>query len=42
MYSREIEKQLIGRIHRIGREKPVKVFRLITKDTVEEEIYRMF
>ncbi len=42
MYAREIEKQLIGRIHRIGREKPVKVFRLITKDTIEEEIYRMF
>ena len=42
MYCREIEKQLIGRIHRIGRAKPVKVFRLITKDTIEEEIYRMF
>jgi SNF2 family DNA or RNA helicase len=39
MYSKEIEKQLIGRIHRIGRTKDVDVFRLITKDTVEEEIY---
>ena len=41
IYCREIEKQLIGRIHRIGRAKPVKVFRLITKDTIEEEIYTM-
>ena len=39
MYCKEIEKQLVGRIHRIGRIKPVDVFRLITKDTIEEEIY---
>ncbi len=39
MYCKEIEKQLIGRIHRIGRSKPVDVFRLITKGTIEEEIY---
>jgi SWI/SNF-related matrix-associated actin-dependent regulator 1 of chromatin subfamily A len=39
MYCKEIEKQLIARIHRIGRTKPVDVFRLITKDTIEEEIY---
>jgi SNF2 family DNA or RNA helicase len=39
MYCKEIEKQLIARIHRIGRIKKVDVFRLITKDTIEEEIY---
>ena len=39
MYCKEIEKQLIGRIHRVGRTKQVDVFRLITKDTIEEEIY---
>ena len=39
MYCKEIEKQLIARIHRIGRTKSVDVFRLITKDTIEEEIY---
>ena len=42
MYCREIEKQLIGRIHRIGRLKSVEVFRLITKETIEEEIYSQF
>ncbi len=42
MYSKEIEKQLIGRIHRIGRVKRVDVFRLITKQTIEEEIYSQF
>jgi SNF2 family DNA or RNA helicase len=39
VYCKEIEKQLIGRIHRIGRTKEVDVIRLITKDTIEEEIY---
>lgn len=39
MYCKEIEKQLIGRIHRVGRTKDVDVIRLITKDTIEEDIY---
>lgn len=39
LYCKEIEKQIIARIHRIGRTNPVDVFRLITKDTIEEEIY---
>ncbi len=39
LYCKEIEKQLIGRIHRIGKKEEVDVYRLITKDTIEEEIY---
>jgi SNF2 family DNA or RNA helicase len=35
MYCKEIEKQLIARIHRIGRVKEVTVYRLITKNTIE-------
>ena len=42
MYCKEIEKQLIARIHRIGRTKPVEVIRLITADTIEEDIYSKF
>jgi hypothetical protein len=38
-YCRAIEKQLVGRVHRIGQEKPVNVYRLIMKGTVEESIY---
>jgi SNF2 family DNA or RNA helicase len=40
MFYKEIEKQLIARIYRIGRTESVNVIRLITKDTIEEEIYK--
>jgi SNF2 family DNA or RNA helicase len=40
VYSTEVEKQLIARIHRVGRQAPVNIYRLITKDTIEEDIYK--
>ena len=39
IYGREIEKQIIGRVHRINQTKQVKVFRLIISNTIEEQIY---
>jgi len=42
MYCKEIEKQLIGRVHRVGQEKPVNVYRLIMLNTIEELIYSKF
>lgn len=30
-----IEQQAIGRVHRIGQQRPVSVYRLVTGDTVE-------
>jgi SNF2 family DNA or RNA helicase len=37
--TKEIEKQLIGRIYRINQKKDVKVHRLIIKNSIEEELY---
>ena len=42
MYCREIEKQLIGRVHRINQTKSVNVYRLIMMNTIEEVIYSKF
>lgn len=41
IYGKEIEKQLIGRVHRINQVNKVNVYRLIIRDTIEEEIYSM-
>lgn len=38
--TKDVECQAIGRAVRLGQQKPVKVVRLITKNTVEEEYYR--
>jgi SNF2 family DNA or RNA helicase len=37
--SLDVESQAIGRAVRLGQQKPVKVIRLITRNTVEEETY---
>jgi SNF2 family DNA or RNA helicase len=41
IYGKEIEKQLIGRVHRINQIHKVNVYRLIIKNTIEEEIYSL-
>lgn len=37
-WNPQIDIQAIDRVHRIGQEKPVKIFRFVVKDTVEELI----
>ena len=41
IYGKEIEKQLIGRLHRINQTRDVEVYRLFIKNTIEEEIYAL-
>jgi len=41
IYGKEIEKQLIGRVHRINQTREVNVHRLYIKDTIEEQIYSL-
>lgn len=41
VYGKEIEKQLIGRVHRINQSQQVNVFRLFIRDTIEEDIYAL-
>ena len=37
-----IESQAIGRAHRIGQKNNVKIIRILTKNTIEEEIYNKY
>ena len=41
IYGKEIEKQLIGRLHRINQTFDVDVYRLYIRDTIEEQIYSL-
>lgn len=38
-FRRDIEKQIIGRIHRIKQSRNINVYRLIIKNTIEEQLY---
>lgn len=40
-FRKNTEWQAVGRAHRMGQTKEVKVVRFVVKDTVEEEIYKM-
>lgn len=42
VFLREIEKQVIARVMRIGQEKECNITRLIMKNTIEEEIYSRY
>ena len=36
-----VEEQAIDRAHRIGQERPVNVYRLVTKGTIEEKVSQL-
>ncbi len=38
MYRKQIENQIIGRLHRIGQDKEINFIRLIIKDSIEHDI----
>jgi len=40
-YRKKQEKQAIGRAHRLGQNKNIKVVRFIIRNSIEEEIYKM-
>jgi len=42
VFLKEIEKQIVGRIMRLGQDRECFVTRLIIKDTIEEEIYSQY
>ena len=39
-YKNVVENQAIGRSHRLGQTKPIKIYRFLIEDSVEEEIYK--
>jgi SNF2 family DNA or RNA helicase len=40
LFLRDIEKQIVGRIYRINQTKNINVYRLIIKDSIEEDIFK--